>query len=511
MAKRTRRKRKRTEPAVAEMKRSREKSRQNYFLSLLLFMICFSAYTSNGDFLHGTDQEGNMLFSVNLLKRQSLSVTLADAPASFYWKLERPGEEARKIKLDEWNREQYEQGVLKPYSYLHYLANTKYPGIYVNTFGIGTAIVGLPIYAVLDRFANIETDRYLWWHGGALTAALLTASAALLIFLTARRFVAPLPAFLIALSFGLGSLAWPVSSQALWQHPANIFFLSLGAFFFLSAPERWRCAAYCGAAIGMAALCRPPGALVAVCIGVWLLGTDRRRLLAFVAGGLPFAILMAAYNGYYFGNPFEFGQTAVSRVLAEYLTGVANVWAGPLLESLPGIFISPQRGLAFYSPVLLFGFVGMALSWRDARYRPLIPLQVSALALIVVAAKWYDWWGGSAWGYRSIVDTVPFLALSMIPVIERVFADRRALTLFGALLLWSAAVQFVGAWSYNSVGWVNQWKEHHDPDKASLWEWTRPQIIWHVANFGSQRALKHAVMRDYVENPMPILDLSTAK
>ena len=95
MAKRTRRKRKRTEPAVEEMKRSREKSRQNYFLPLVLFMICFGAYMSNGDFLHGTDQEGNMLFSVNLLKRQSLSVTLPDAPASFYWKLERPGEEAR--------------------------------------------------------------------------------------------------------------------------------------------------------------------------------------------------------------------------------------------------------------------------------------------------------------------------------------------------------------------------------------------------------------------------------
>ena len=43
-------------------------------LPVLLFAVCFGAYVSNGDFLPGGDQEGNMLFSVNLLKRGSLSL-----------------------------------------------------------------------------------------------------------------------------------------------------------------------------------------------------------------------------------------------------------------------------------------------------------------------------------------------------------------------------------------------------------------------------------------------------
>ena len=38
-----------------------------YFVPTLLFVVCFGAYVSNGDFLPGGDQEGNMLFSVNLL------------------------------------------------------------------------------------------------------------------------------------------------------------------------------------------------------------------------------------------------------------------------------------------------------------------------------------------------------------------------------------------------------------------------------------------------------------
>ena len=85
--------------------------------------------------------------------------------------------------------------------------------VYVNTFGVGAPLVGLPVYAVLDLFVDIEHDRFWWWHGAALTASLLTALAALFVFLAARGFVQPLPAVLIALAFGLGSCAWPVSSE----------------------------------------------------------------------------------------------------------------------------------------------------------------------------------------------------------------------------------------------------------------------------------------------------------
>ena len=75
--------------------------------------------------------------------------------------------------------------------------------------------MGLPVYALLDLFVDIEADRFWWWHGAALTASLLTALAALFVFLAARGLVKPLPAFLVALTFGLGSCAWPVTSQAL--------------------------------------------------------------------------------------------------------------------------------------------------------------------------------------------------------------------------------------------------------------------------------------------------------
>ena len=45
------------------------------------------------------------------------------------------------------------------------------------------------------------------------------------------------------------------------------------------------------------------------------------------------------------------------------------------------------------------------------------------MILILMAGKWFDWWGGLTRGYRPIVDAAPFLALLMIPIVERIVAS----------------------------------------------------------------------------------------
>ena len=225
----------------------------NHVLPAALFAVCLAVYVSNGDFLPGNDQVGNMLFSMNLLKRHSLSLGPPDAPHSFFWTLEQPGAAPVRVAIDDWNDAAYaayRQGRLKAPSHYYYLAATTRPGVHVNAFGLGAALAGLPVYALLDLFVDIEADRFLWWHGGAAAASLLTALAALFVFLAARRFVGPLAASLVTLSFGLVSCAWPITSQALWQHPASTFWLTLGAWLLLRRPERVRDAVWCGAAFG---------------------------------------------------------------------------------------------------------------------------------------------------------------------------------------------------------------------------------------------------------------------
>ena len=180
-------------------------------------------------------------------------------------------------------------------------------------------------------------------------------------FLAARGFVQPLPAVLIALAFGLGSCVWPVSSQALWQHPASTFLLSLGAWLLLRSERRRLAAAWCGAALGMAVLCRPTVAAVGLCTGAYVLRVDRRRCTAFVLGGLPFLV-------------FAFGQSVVASGIALSKTGSANLWQSSWRESLPGLLFSPAPGLVWFSPVLVLGLVSAVAVWRNPRFRALIPL-----------------------------------------------------------------------------------------------------------------------------------------
>ena len=205
----------------------------------------------------------------------SFAISPPDAPQAFFWTIAKPGQEAVPTVIDEWTDSTdaaYREARLAAPSHFYYVSPTVFPEVYVNTFGIGAPLAGLPVYAVLDLFVDIEHDRFWWWHGAALTASLLTALAALFVFLAARGFVQPMPAVLIALAFGLGSCAWPVSSQALWQHPASTF-LSQPGRLVAAAPRTRRplAAAWCGAAFGMAVLCHLTVAVVVVWTGAYLL------------------------------------------------------------------------------------------------------------------------------------------------------------------------------------------------------------------------------------------------
>lgn len=473
-----------------------------YHLHVLLFILCFVAYVSNQDFLPGNDQKGNMLLAVNILKKQSLSFEAKDAPENFWWEIDRPDGKSGQITIQEWGRELEDleqQGHLQ-HRPKYFLTKTARPNRYVNTFGIGTAMTILPFYAALDLFVDITRDRFWLWHFGAVVAALFTALSAVLIFATARRFVSPLPAFLVAVAFGLGSCVWPISSQALYQHSASILYLCLGAYLLFGISRRPALAAWCGAVFGMAVLCRPQNALVVVSVGVYLLWVNRRWAVAYVLGGLPFAAILFAYNAYYFDNPLAFGQVLSSAKLAITKTGSETLWHVRWWESLPGLFASPHRGLIWYSPVLLFGVYGAVLAWKNPPYHPLIPLQVSVLLLILVAASWYDWWGGLTWGYRPILDATPYMALAIIPVIERIWSSQKLRIAFVASLAWSIAVQFVGAYAFIGWHWQQRLLAEDISEQEDIWQWRRPQIIEHLVNFGSERESKQMVQDNYTRD-----------
>jgi hypothetical protein len=77
-----------------------------------------------------------------------------------------------------------------------------------------------------------------------------------------------------------------------------------------------------------------------------------------------------------------------------------------------GVLFSVQKGVFFWSPLLLAAICGFFL--RPARILPFI----SGVAIVFVAdtylmASWWDWQFGSSYGHRGFIDTLPMLALGL--------------------------------------------------------------------------------------------------
>jgi hypothetical protein len=534
-----------------------------------IFAVLLAVYNLNGQFLYGNDAKPNVYLPAALLSGGAMSFTPSEYPFMFHWVYR--GERAwESTTFDRWDRlvpgnpftyrQLLEAGLLKLYEPKYYLVpSVRAPvdgnPIFVNTFGPGAGLTALPVFAVLHLVVEGDLREHpaAMWYGAKVASSLLVAGSAAFVFLTARAFVATAPAALIALAYGLGTGAWSTSSQTLWQHGPNEFFLALGAYFLVRSERGWKHAAACGGALSAAVACRPTSVVVAAAVGVYLFArplaarlpwaamwrTWRKTLLPYVLAALPIAVLLASYNAYYLGSPWEFGQAKTGHEVALSKTGSRDLWQTPLLTGAAGLMVSPSRGLLVFSPFMVFALAGLVVLWTRRRYAVLWPLAASMAVLLVIAFKWFDWWGGWCYGPRPIVDTMPFFALMLIPVIGWICRHKAALVVFLALAAWSAGVQALGVLTYDMFGWnkraiaevyvagqsrpliatnkreledlgrrytilrVNEVGQDIDdpPNRHRLWSLSDNQILFYLENFDEARRVKAQYVDIWLKEP----------
>jgi hypothetical protein len=436
-------------------------------IALAISASLAAIYSANGDVLPGNDATPSVYAAVNLIEEGRYAFTASTAPELFEWKLMREGETVATLGI--WNldseieghsaRRLWAAGLLVPHA-PYYLAptvrtdpQTAQP-LFVSTFGPGTPLAAVPLLASIRPFVgDLRAHPTTLWFGAKAVASLLVSLSAAFVFLAARRWLSPAAATVLALAYGVGTGVWSTSSQTLWQHAPAAFLVALGSYGLVRAKDGLRWSAVAGAAFAAATACRPTSAVFAGAAAVYLLGQGRRALLACAVAAAPIAIAIAGYNVYWFGSPLRFGQTVVGDGLALALTGVADQWQTPLWVGVPGLLVSPSRGLFVFSPFLLAAIPGAVIAWRRAEYVPLRPLAIAAVLVLLVAGKHYDWWGGWAYGYRHVVDLAPVLALLVAPVLGGILASRWRRVAFGGLVAWSVGVQAIGAFVYDTSGW----------------------------------------------------------
>jgi hypothetical protein len=271
-----------------------------------------------------------------------------------------------------------------------------------------------------------------------LSASLVAALSASLLYLLLRRRVAAPIALLLTLAYAFGTTTWVISSQALWQH-GMAELLVAGALLLLTGPCTTPRALAAGLLCGLIAGNRPPDVILAAALGAYgLFWAGRRAALLAAAAALPVGLVLL-YNlgvaGHFAGG---YG-----------LMGSSAFFQHDLLSGLGGLLFSPTRGLFVFSPFLLF----LVLAWRhllsDRGERGLtLALSAGVVLQVLLYAK-TDWRTGMSWGPRYLTDLLPLLVWMLAPVVAslRGFGRVCFLLAVGA----AVAIEAIGAFWYTGA------------------------------------------------------------
>lgn len=411
------------------------------------------------------DAEINGLLARNILAGRGLLLPRDTIPDCFHWELHAHGQSvAVDVKaIDATVQRLIDDGRLTPGEPDYLVQPTRRPDRWASSFLPGPALWGLPFFAVGQLTLGRWAESWLFFALCCKLAAAVAAagSAALLYAVLMRRFDAA-TANGVIVCYALATCVWSVASQLLMSHAPNLLLLTAAQYAYDRAATDRRWAAAVGVCLGLAVWCRPTSALVVAAVALWWLWRDWRRGLTMIAAGLPLVVLLLAHNQYLFGAPWHFGELAQADSIGQ-IRGGGAVFQTPLWEGLPGLLVSPSRGLFVYSPVLLFAVWGLATGLRGPHALWLWPWVIGMLAVWIVQALHFDWWGGYAYGYRPIVDTVPVLCLGLAEVYRRVMDSVRGRFWYRALFVWSLGAQLVGVLLYDLIGW----------NSRQAWEVTR--------------------------------------
>lgn len=516
--------------------------------ALAVFLTLILAYNVNGDFLPGNDAKPNVYLALSVLEEGDLVFTPSEMPFMFAWRLSgengsatiHPGSWEDRVDGVELS-ELRDEGRLTVAGENYYIVPSREEGRYVSMYGPGAGLTALPGFALARTIFGPLGDRpAVLWYAAKIIASILVAGSAAFLFLTLQPYTSRGGAALLSLAYGLGTGAWSTSSQTLWQHGPDVFFLSVGTWLFVRPRPGRAQAVACGLAYACATLCRPDSGLVVAAVGVYLLLTARRLALPFALGASGPLVLLAAFNLRHFGSPLRFGQTVRALAEATAITGTPGAWSTPLLEGLGGLLVSPSRGLLVFSPYLALAAWGIVLIWRRPELARLRPLTVATVACLLLSSKWYYWWGGWSYGYRLIVDLTLPLTLFVAPTLRPILRARWLRAGFAILVAWSVGVQFVGAFAYDLMDWnarpagfsvqvlgnsepeivsdraaaerlvqgrggrivgVTRLDVNAPEHRHRLWSLEDNQIAHYVRNFAAARRNKHEMMERWLRNP----------
>lgn len=148
-------------------------------------------------------------------------------------------------------------------------------------------------------------------------------------------------------------------------------------------------------------------------------------------------VLLGVFNYIHFDNPFITGEQAFNIHRQQEGRRHFSFSQNPIL-GLYGSLFSPLKGIFFYSPFLIFSFIGVRSLFKKARYD--FVLLISYLIIIIFTySMWNDCFGATVFGDRYLVSTIPFWAVLLASSYNVFWGNLKLRALYFILVVYSVA------------------------------------------------------------------------
>ncbi len=315
----------------------------------------------------------------------------------------------------------------------------------------------------------------------------ITVTALLLLRLVARLGYRPRTAVTVALTFGIGTFAFAYAKTLFGEPLAGLLLLIAVMLIYQGRTARSMVGA--GAALGLLVGINTIYAVFVPLLALLILWRWRSRETRFalrdvVIYGMPIValvLLLGLYNAARFGSPLSSG----------YHFGEGEGFIVPIWAGMYGLFLSPFRGLFWYSPVILLALPGW-LMLRRAQNWLAWTILILVVAQALAFASWWSWTGGVVWAPRFLLPVLPLLALALAPLVEAMWTRRLIFIAFASFAALSFLITCLGAfYSYfpyierylNTHYAINNWTLVSGYSDEVLFNPLLSPIIGHLAMF----------------------------
>ncbi|MBK9424424.1 MAG: hypothetical protein KBH11_05995 [Bacteroidia bacterium] len=113
------------------------------------------------------------------------------------------------------------------------------------------------------------------------------------------------------------------------------------------------------------------------------------------------------------------------------------------------VLFSFRKGLFVYTPVILFGFIGIILMFKKMNQHVIAIVSFAVLNLIIVSS-WDCWWYGGSFGQRSMVQFYAIAAIPLAAFISFLIQQKNNLLkgLLGSVLVFLLVLNVFQVWQY---------------------------------------------------------------